>query len=61
MLTMTSEERELVKGGRKYELACGDLAAMRVSTCEAFKEKNPGDTSSNGYKTDCFYEISEAD
>ena len=33
---------------------------MRVAVCSAFKEANPGDTSSLGYENDCYYEV-EAD
>ena len=50
----------MARGGDKYELACGDLGAMRVAVCSAFKEANPGDTSSLGYENDCYYEV-EAD
>ena len=60
MLSMTPDERKLVKGGKKYEEACGDIAAMRLTQCNAFKEKNPDDKSSVGYKNYCYYE-SEAD
>ena len=60
LVSMTPDERKLVKGGIKYEEACGDTAAMRLTQCNAFKEKNPGDTSSIGYKNYCYYE-SEAD
>ena len=59
-VVMTSDERAHVKGGRDYEVACGDLAAMRISVCRAFKEKYPDDTTSAGYYKDCYYE-SEAD
>ena len=50
---MTNTESQLVKGGDKYDQACGDLAAYRISICKAFKEQNPDDTSSKSYKTSC--------
>ena len=60
MVSMTADERKLVKGGHKYEEACGDIAAMKLTQCNAFKERNPDDTSSIAYKNECYYE-SEAD
>ena len=35
---MTDEEQKYVKGGEQYDMACGDLAAFRISVCKAFKE-----------------------
>ena len=51
------EERAVARGGKDYEEACGYLATMRKSICNAFKENNPGDTSSLRYKNDCYYEL----
>ena len=58
----SSEEREVAKGGKKYEEACGYAATMRRTVCIAYKENNPGDTSSLRYKNNCYYELdNEAD